>query len=92
MQDQQSQKSCIVCGMPLLKDEDYPEGADQNSTDWCKHCGSKDGLKSYSEAVTGMSGFMQHTQGMSEEEAQKAAKQVIDNCPAVKSGRMKKDE
>jgi hypothetical protein len=87
MSDPQAQKSCIVCSMPLVKTEDYPEG--DPSKDYCKYCGTKDGLRTYNELVAGMTQFMMKTQGMEESQAKIAAKQTVDNSVAVKSGRLK---
>lgn len=91
-QQDKPQKSCIVCGMPLLKDEDYPEGCDPATTDYCKYCGTKDGLHPYKQMVAGMAQFIAKTQGMDEEQAKIAAKEMIDNSPAVKMGRLKVEE
>ena len=78
------QKKCIVCAMPLVKDEDYPAG--DITKDYCKHCGTEEGLHSYKDLVSGMAGFMQKSKGMEEEQAKQAAKQAVDNSEAVKSG------
>lgn len=87
MNDQQPQKNCVVCGMPLVKAEDYPEG--DATKDYCKYCGTKDGLKSYPEILKGMTGFVMQSQGKEEAEASQIAKQMVDNSVAVKSGRLK---
>jgi len=89
MTDSQKQKVCIVCGMPLVSADDYPEGCDPETTDYCKHCGTKDGLHPYKALLEGMAQFMIKTQGMDEEQAKKAAKQMVDNSSAVKSGKLK---
>jgi hypothetical protein len=80
-------KTCIVCGMPLEKPEDFPEG--DTTKDYCKYCGTKDGLYPYAQLVAGMTQFMMKTQGMTEDEAKIAAKKAVDNSPAVKMGRVK---
>ncbi len=85
----QNQKFCVVCGMSLVKQEDYPEGADMTKVDWCKHCGTKDNMYSYDMAVKGMTGFMMKTQGMTEEQAKKAAEEALKNSVSYKSGRLK---
>lgn len=82
-------KRCIVCGMPLLKKSDYPSG--DTSKDYCKYCGNKDGLHPYEKLVKGMAKFLVTTQGMDKKEAVKAAKKIIDNCEAMKKGRIKKE-
>jgi hypothetical protein len=78
--------------MPLKTQEDYPEGADMEVTKHCKHCGTKEGLYAYGDLVKGMTEFMVKTQGMKEEEAKKAAKQMIDNCEAVSIGMLEVEE
>ncbi|MDD3648233.1 MAG: zinc ribbon domain-containing protein [Candidatus Dojkabacteria bacterium] len=83
----QKPKVCIVCGMPLKDKNDYPGG--DTSLDYCKYCGTKDGIHSYKKLVEGMAKFLMRTQGMGEEEAKKAAKQMVDNSPAVKMGKVK---
>lgn len=90
--DQNQQKLCVVCSMPLQTEDDYPEGADLKTVKHCKHCGTKDGLYAYKDLVKGMAGFMAKTQGMSEDQAKIAAKQIIDNCQAVKMGMLEVDE
>lgn len=84
-------KKCIVCGMPLFKAEDYPEGANQETTDWCVHCGPKDGIFPYPAIVKGMTEFLKKTQGMADDQAKMATKEMVDNSEAVKSGRLVKE-
>jgi len=83
------QRKCIVCGMPLQKKSDYPSG--DTSKDYCKYCGDKEGLHPYEKLVEGMAKFIVKTQGMEKEEAMKAARKIIDNCDAMKTGRIKKE-
>ncbi len=72
---------CISCGMPLEKKEDYPLG--DMSKDYCLHCARPDGaLKSYDEALAGMSAFMVKTQGLDEAAAGNAAKTLMAKMPA----------
>jgi len=85
----ENSKKCIVCSMPLVEKEDYPEG--DTSKDYCKHCGTKEGLHSYEELEKGMSEFIQSSQGMEKEQADKAAEEVISGSVAAKSGRIEKD-
>ncbi|MBU0976053.1 MAG: zinc ribbon domain-containing protein [Patescibacteria group bacterium] len=85
--DNKPPKVCIVCGMPLKDKNDYPGG--DTSLDWCKYCGTKDGIHPYKKLLEGMAKFLQQTQGMSEEESKKAAKQMVDSSPAVKMGKVK---
>jgi len=90
MADQTQQKFCKVCGMPLQKPEDYPNA--NTNLEWCKYCGTEESIHHYDQLVKGMSKFMQESQGMNEDEADKAAKATIDNSPAVKEGLVKKAE
>jgi hypothetical protein len=74
-------KSCVSCGMPLRKAEDYPL-ADTSKT-WCVHCARPDGaLKSYDEALAGMSGFLHTTQGLDEAVARQMAAEMMAKMPA----------
>lgn len=82
------QKACKICGMPLQKAEDYPNG--NTSLEWCKFCGTEEGPHPYDQLVKGMSKFMQDSQGMDADQADKAAKATIDNSQAVKEGLVKK--
>jgi len=85
----ENSKKCIVCSMPLVEKEDYPEG--DTSKDYCRHCGTKEGLHPYEQLVDGMSEFIQDSQGMAKEQADKAAGKVIADSVAAKSGRIEKD-
>lgn len=77
------EKSCIACGMPLEKAEDYPLG--DTSRNYCVHCAHKDGtMKSYDEALAGMTKFIMWTQGMDEESARDAAQSHMQQMPAWK--------
>jgi len=61
-------RKCISCGMPLEKAEHFPLG--DESKEWCVYCARPDGsLKSYDEALAGMSGFIVQTQGLDPEAA-----------------------
>jgi hypothetical protein len=75
------EKSCISCGMPLRKAEDYPLG--DQSKDYCVHCARADGtLKSYHEALEGMSAFIAKTQGLEPEAARQTARGAMAKMPA----------
>lgn len=84
----ENKKFCAVCGMPLVTVEDYPTGADMNTVDWCKYCGDKDGIKSYSKLVEGMAAFIAGQQNISEEEAMVKAEEAIKGSIAYSSGRL----
>jgi hypothetical protein len=74
-------KSCISCGMPLRSATDHPRG--DTSTDYCVNCARPDGtLKSYDEALAGMSGFLRHTQGLDETVARRMAAEMMAKMPA----------
>lgn len=76
-------KVCICCGMPMDKKEDYPNG--DETKDYCLHCARPDGsMKSYEEAVTGMTGFMVQSQGIDETVAKEMAIKHLAKMPAWK--------
>ena len=76
-------KTCISCGMPLQKTEDYPLG--DTSKDYCVHCARPDGeLKSYDEALEGMTQFIVGTQGLAESSAKETARGLMATMPAWK--------
>jgi hypothetical protein len=76
-------KTCISCGMPMQKPEEFPLG--DQSKDWCVHCAREDGsLKSYDEALQGMTMFMVQSQGLAQEAARAAAAQMMAKMPAWK--------
>jgi len=67
--------------MPLEKPEDYP--LLDTSKDYCVHCARSDGtMKSYEEALEGMTGFMVKTQGIDETAAQDMAAILMAKMPA----------
>lgn len=75
------EKMCIACGMPMSKPEDFASG--DQSKDYCLHCARPDGsMRSYDEAVVGMSGFIVKTQGLAPAAAQAAAKAMMAKLPA----------
>ena len=77
------EKACISCGMPLRKEQDYPLG--NLEKDYCVHCSKEDGsMKSYDEALNGMTQFIVKTQGMDEEAARSTAKDLMAKQPAWK--------
>jgi hypothetical protein len=72
--------------MPLRTPEDH--AASDPERDYCKHCARADGtLKSYDEALEGMSGFLQKTQGLDPSVAQDTARAMMARMPAWKSNR-----
>ncbi|MBN1960850.1 MAG: zinc ribbon domain-containing protein [Deltaproteobacteria bacterium] len=78
-----SNKRCISCGMPMTKPDEF--AANDTSKDYCIHCARQDGsLKSYDEALVGMTAFITHSQGLDENAAREAAKQMMASLPAWK--------
>jgi len=76
-------KTCVSCGMPMNKPDDFAAGDD--SKDFCVYCARPDGsLKSYDEALVGMTGFVVQTQGLDEGAAREAAKAMMAKMPAWK--------
>ena len=74
-------QQCTSCGMPLRNTEDHALGDPQKS--YCRYCARPDGsLKSYDEALIGMSGFLRQTQGLDEQAATSMAKQMMAKQPA----------
>jgi hypothetical protein len=74
-------KKCVSCGMPLRSAEDHALG--DTSKSYCLHCARPDGtLKSYDEALAGMSGFLRTTQGLDEGVARKMAAEMMAKMPA----------
>jgi hypothetical protein len=69
--------------MPLRSNEDHA-GADA-SKDYCRHCARPDGsMKSYDEALEGMTGFLTNTQGLDPTVARDMAKTMMAKLPAWK--------
>ena len=74
-------KSCLSCGMPLSKPEDFGGGNPENV--YCVHCCQPDGsLKSREEVLEGMIFFMMQTQNMDKPAAELAAKDYMARMPA----------
>jgi Putative zinc ribbon domain len=69
--------------MPMEKAEAFAMG--DESKDYCVHCAREDGsMRSYDEAVEGMSQFMIKTQGFEKNAATKAVKEMMAKLPAWK--------
>lgn len=74
-------KTCLSCGMPMTKPEEFG-GGDPNNI-YCIHCCKADGsLKSREEVLEGMVGFMMSSQNMDRKTAEIAAKDYMDKMPA----------
>ena len=78
------EKRCISCGMPMTRPEEFAAG--DTSKDYCVHCARSDGsMKSYDEALIGMTGFIVQTQGLDESAAREAARALMAKMPAWKN-------
>ena len=74
-------KTCLSCGMPMAKPEDF--GAMNPANLYCGHCTDSDGsLKSYDEVLEGMVSFMITSQNMDKESAGSAAREYMSRMPA----------
>jgi hypothetical protein len=76
-------KTCIACGMPMNKPEDFAMG-DENK-DYCVYCARPDGsMQSYDEKVEGTTEFLIKTQGLDKEAAHSSAIHILSKLPAWK--------
>jgi uncharacterized glyoxalase superfamily protein PhnB len=74
-------KTCMSCGMPMTKLEDFGGGNPKNL--YCVYCSKLDGsLKSYKEVFEGMANFMMMSQKMDRKTAESAAKERMAKMPA----------
>jgi hypothetical protein len=77
-------KTCIACGMPMTKPEDFP-GGDENK-DYCVYCARSDGsMQSYPEKLAGTTEFIIRTQGMDRGAAAEMAVRLMSKLPAWKN-------
>jgi hypothetical protein len=75
------EKRCISCGMPMKTAADFP--LRDESKNYCVHCARPDGtMKSYDEALEGMTAFIVHTQGLDKRVAGRTAAQLMAKMPA----------
>jgi len=78
-------KSCMSCGMPMAKPEDFGGGNPENL--YCVRCSNLDGsLKSYKEVFEGMVNFMVSTQKMDRKTAESAATEHMSKMTAWSGG------
>ena len=78
-----SDTRCIACGMPMTKPEDFAMG--DTTKEYCLHCARPDGtMKSFDEALLGMTMFMVQSQGIDEKAAREAARSMMKTLPAWK--------
>lgn len=74
-------KTCISCGMPMEKTEQFASG--DPTKGYCVHCARPDGsMRSYEEALAGMTAFMVQSQGLDEGAAREAVLQMMARLPA----------
>jgi hypothetical protein len=74
-------KICIACGMPMNEPADF--AMEDTTKDYCRYCCRPDGtMHSYAEKLTGMTRFIVKTQGLDEQAAQAAARQMMAKLPA----------
>jgi len=74
-------KNCMSCGMPMTKPEDFGGGNPNNI--YCVNCTNPDGsLKSYEEALEGMTNYMMAFQDLDREAAEEAAREYMSKMPA----------
>ncbi len=75
--------TCIACGMPMPKPEQHAMG--DTDKPYCLHCARPDGtMRSYDEAVIGMTAFMMNSQGLDEMSARAAVAKLLSELPAWK--------
>jgi uncharacterized glyoxalase superfamily protein PhnB len=78
-------KSCMSCGMPMTKLEDFGGRNPENL--YCVYCSNQDGsLKSREEVFKGMVNFMMVSQKMDRKTAESAAKERMSKMPAWGAG------
>ena len=73
--------TCIGCGMPMRTADDHA-GKDPTKA-YCHHCARPDAtMKTYDEALVGMIGFLQKTQGLDDGAARTTALGMLADKPA----------
>ncbi len=74
-------KTCIACGMPMTKREDFAKG--DETKDYCLYCARPDGtMQSYPEKLEGTTHFLMTTQGLDEAAARETAIRLMKKLPA----------
>lgn len=77
-------RTCIACGMPMKKKDDYAMG--DKSKDYCKYCMKPDGsMQSYDEKLKSMTAFIIKTQGLDENASKICAASMLSKLPAWKN-------
>ena len=73
--------NCQSCGMPMVKPGDF--GGEDSENKYCVHCCYPDGsLRSYEEALEGITNFMMKMQNVDRETAEKVAREYMSQMPA----------
>ena len=76
-------KKCICCGMPMNKKSDFAMG--DESKDYCVYCSKEDGsMKSFDEAVEGMTEYMSESEKIDKNFARKKVLEYMKSMPAGK--------
>ena len=77
-------KTCIACGMPMVKASDYPLGDESKS--YCIYCARPDGtMQNYAEKLENTVEFLIRTQGFDREAARGVAVRTLAKLPAWKA-------
>lgn len=77
-------KMCIACGMPMKDPADFAMG--DTGRDYCVHCARPDGtMQSYEEKALSLTAFIVKTQGLDENAARAAARNMMAKLPAWKN-------
>ena len=77
-------KTCIACGMPMKKPEDF--AMNDESKDYCVYCARPDGtMQSFEEKKKNMTDFIIKTQGIDKGAAESAALSMMKKLPVWKS-------
>ena len=76
-------KTCIACGMPMEKPEDFARG--DTNKQYCRYCARPDGtMQSFEEKLDSMTSFIVKTQGLASEVAKESARHMLLKLPAWK--------
>ena len=74
-------KTCIACGMPMARKEDFAQG--DETKDYCLYCMRPDGtMQFYPEKLEGTTHFLMKTQGLDEAAAREMAIRLLKKQPA----------
>lgn len=77
-------KTCIACGMPMKKENDFAMG--DTNKEYCVYCAKEDGsMQSFEEKKQSLVNFTIKTQGLEETVAEKAVEAMMRQLPAWKT-------